>query len=280
MKQQKQKGQHKMIVVLLLALMVLLVAFGFVYAYKYTDLFRGNESENVMATPSGNEASSDSNSQTESAVSTDIGATVTNPETENSENPTNNETQTDANGVVVSDASTPSVSEGSTPLISAGSTVQKPVVPEKTTEEIVLEKAEEVIEKIEGKPEYKATDLCKAPANPTESGRIVFPIDEKYTKLNFLGQVFTAAKCGDERLFSIWGISGEMYTLGSTLNLSKNPSSELVKSLKDIGFECTEKTSEAECKVWRLSREVRAKSLVILEPFMEYMASDDCFLCG
>jgi hypothetical protein len=267
---------------LLLALMVLIVAFGFVYAYKYTDIFsQTTENGKILAKPSGSEEvlSGDKEEVSESENSTN--ETLEGKE-ENITEDSLSEENTDSENSMINDNNDSSENNTDTNMDASVSSVKpvKPAIPVKTTEEVVLEKAEEILEEIAEKPEYVATDLCKTPANPTESGRIVFPIDEKYSNLKFLGQVFTAAKCGDERLFSIWGISGENYTLGSSLNLIKKPSKELVTSLEDIGYECSDNVEKADCMTWRLSREVKVKSLVILEPFIEYMASDDCFLCG
>lgn len=120
--------------------------------------------------------------------------------------------------------------------------------------------------------------VCTDPPKPTEIGRDIYPIAKKYERLEFLGQLFTAHACGEERLKKIFGVEGDTYTLGSTLFLENEPSQKLEKTLRDIGFSCVE--NKEKCRQWGLNETVEIEALMKLEPFVENFRDDDCRNCG
>ena len=118
--------------------------------------------------------------------------------------------------------------------------------------------------------------LCTDDSVGTAIGSDVYPIDSKYKSIHFLGQLFTAANCGEERLSKIWGVDGEDYTLGSAIWLIDNPSSSLVDTLKSIGYQCADKISDDSCKEWELEEIVKINDLLKLEPYYKNFKQDDC----
>ncbi len=121
---------------------------------------------------------------------------------------------------------------------------------------------------------------CTDPPTSTDNGREVYPVAEKYSKLQFLGELFTAADCNPERLGKIFGVDGDSYTLGSSLRLNKNPSPELVTSLKDIGYACKEINDEGVCRYWSLDKTAKIDDLRNLIPYLDFFESNDCVNCG
>lgn len=109
-----------------------------------------------------------------------------------------------------------------------------------------------------------------------ESGRLIYPINPKYEKLRFLGQLFTAADCGEERLQKIPGVEGGKYTFGSTIWFKYKLPLYTIRLFKDIGFECTSE----DCKEWELKKSVEVKDLLKLKPYYYYIEVDDCVNCG
>ena len=119
--------------------------------------------------------------------------------------------------------------------------------------------------------------LCTDESVGAGIGSDVYPIDSKYKNIHFLGQLFTAANCGQERLNQIWGVSGENYILGSAIWLIDNPSSSLIDTLKSIGYQCVDKSSNhSSCKMWELEEIVKVNDLLKLEPYYENFRQDDC----
>ncbi len=126
--------------------------------------------------------------------------------------------------------------------------------------------------------------LCNAAPIPREIGDNQYPIAKKYEKLTRLGQIFTAEPCDEARLTAVFKEVyrgyGEGAVQGSSLNLSKNPSSTLITIFKSIGYSCLENVAENQCKKWKLEKSVDVKALLQLEPYTEFFASDDCINCG
>src|SRR5687768_2846944 len=73
------------------------------------------------------------------------------------------------------------------------------------------------------------SEYCTEGGTFVEGGRFVYPIAPQWRHLEFLGQLFTADKCGEERMKVIAGVNGDNYTSGLTVYLKKNSNSELVK---------------------------------------------------
>ena len=133
-------------------------------------------------------------------------------------------------------------------------------------------------------PTEESLILCSMPPQATDIGSNEYPIAAKYEKLTKLGQIFTAAPCKAARLNAVFnevyqgGVEGSV--IGSSLTLLKNPDSSLVTTFKNIGYTCSEKAAENECKAWKLEKPVDVNDLLKLEPYVEFFASDDCVNCG
>ena len=128
---------------------------------------------------------------------------------------------------------------------------------------------------------YSPVSLCTDEPFGIAIGGYVYPIDIKYKRLNFLGQLFTAANCGKKRLSQIDGVDGENYTLGPRIILKNNPSQELIDVFKSIGFDCCGKVPDSECKEWSHDNySIKINELLKLEPYHENFNSDDCVNCG
>ena len=140
--------------------------------------------------------------------------------------------------------------------------------------------AEQEILKNGGQTSYKNSSLCTDPPKGTAIGRDVYPIEPRYKDLEFLGQLFTAYKCGTERVGEIFGVSGTNYTLGSGIILKSSPSQTLISVLKSVGFTCTDGKSETVCREWDLNKTVKIDELMKLEPYYNEFQSDDCRNCG
>lgn len=144
-------------------------------------------------------------------------------------------------------------------------------------------------------PRY-GEELCTMDPRGIPIGSHVYPIDKKYSSMSFLGQVFTAAECGEERLQKIWGVDGENYTIGSSIILNKEPDQELFDVLKSIGYNCLVKedsndkypkwvelenaTLNDKCLQWTLSGTVKTKDLLKLKPYYKEIKGDGCVICG
>lgn len=122
--------------------------------------------------------------------------------------------------------------------------------------------------------------LCTDPPVGTAIGSDVYPIDERYKGLHFLGQLFTAARCNERRVNSLWGMKDGIYILGSTINLTEPPSEDMTKTLRWIGFTCDEGVGDGVCTRWELNGEVPYEDLLYLEPFHDKIEIDDCRNCG
>lgn len=119
--------------------------------------------------------------------------------------------------------------------------------------------------------------MCSGDAKKDDKGRLAFPVAKKYEAVKYLGQLFTAKQCSDERLAKVPGVGGGMYYLGSTLFLQNDASPELLNTLKEIGYSCVE--NKASCKQWGLNNPVKASELLKLETFVENFREDDCRQC-
>jgi len=127
--------------------------------------------------------------------------------------------------------------------------------------------------------------LCTAQPTPLEIGYSAYPIDTKYASLGHLGELFTADDCKDGvRMSKIYGVTQDesfSYTLGVTINLTNKPSTNLLTTIKIIGFQCKEKnTTDANCKQWELKNSALVSEILKLKPFYQEIQSSDCIHCG
>lgn len=121
---------------------------------------------------------------------------------------------------------------------------------------------------------------CTAPPTTIPIGLEVYPIEPKYSHLYFLGQLLTAAHCGEQRLRSIYGVVGDDYTLGLAIWLKAQPDPSLVAVLKSVGFMCSDAAGDEGCLEWELYETVKIRDLLRLEPYAEQFERDDCRHCG
>ncbi|HBB38342.1 MAG TPA: hypothetical protein DEP63_05210 [Candidatus Magasanikbacteria bacterium] len=135
-------------------------------------------------------------------------------------------------------------------------------------------------------PEHTTSSLCTDPATVSDIGRDVFPIDPKYKGITLLGQFFTAYNCGPTRVSNIFGVEGDIYTLGVTIWLKGQPSQSLIETYLSIGFNCYDANSGAPCKSELgtkkiiLDAPIKIEELIKLEPYHEFFEADDCIDCG
>jgi hypothetical protein len=124
------------------------------------------------------------------------------------------------------------------------------------------------------------TDLCSQEPEYLESGSSIHPISPRYSQLKFLGQLFTAAECGSERLADVWGVNGDNYRLGIFLNLKAHPDAELQIFLESVGFSCAEYGPVETCQEWTRQGDIPVQDLLNLKPYADLFSRDDCVSCG
>lgn len=139
-----------------------------------------------------------------------------------------------------------------------------------TTMDFVSNQADELLKNIAYQDEEDRSKYCRQEKN------IEMPTDPKYSNLKNLGQLFTAIRCGNYQSKNIQ--DGKFFT-GIKLSLNTFPNDELLSNLLNLGFSCEEGVDHKDCKTWLLSKAVDAKSLIILEPFIDFFESDDCVNC-
>jgi hypothetical protein len=127
----------------------------------------------------------------------------------------------------------------------------------------------------------KEANLCKRLPYTSDIGGDVYPTDPKYgDRLGYLGQLFTAVPCGEQRVQKIMGVDGENYIFGAEITLREAPSENLFKNLNTLGFVCNEKSDLKNCKDWRLVNSVKVNDILKLEPFSQEFSHIDCTNCG
>jgi hypothetical protein len=88
--------------------------------------------------------------------------------------------------------------------------------------------------------------------------------------------LFTAIRCGN---YQLKDIKDGKFISELKLNLKASPNDELLANLLNLGFSCEEDSDKNNCKTWLLQKSVDAKSLIILEPFVDFIKSDECVNC-
>ncbi|MDX9970409.1 MAG: hypothetical protein RBS56_00675 [Candidatus Gracilibacteria bacterium] len=135
-----------------------------------------------------------------------------------------------------------------------------------TTMDFISNQADELLKNITYQDEEDLSKYCRQEEN------IEMPIDPKYSNIKNLGQLFTAIRCGNYQLKNIK--DGKFFS-GIKLSLNTFPNDELLSNLLNLGFSCEEGVAHKDCKTWLLSKAVDAKSLIILEPFIDFFESDE-----
>lgn len=125
---------------------------------------------------------------------------------------------------------------------------------------------------------------CTKKPIPTEIGRDIYPINiEKYGNIGFLGELFTADDCGQNRVSLIFGVDGDNYTLWPDIGLKDAPSKGLLSVLQLIGFEpinCDDSQNISTCKYWSLKKIVPLDKILKLKPYAKEIESSGCINCG
>ncbi|MFC1788175.1 hypothetical protein ACFLZY_03070 [Patescibacteria group bacterium] len=126
----------------------------------------------------------------------------------------------------------------------------------------------------------KPVDLCDQIPVQNMIGRDILPIADAYSHLDFLGQIFTAADCGQDRINQVFGVENGLYSIGSRIFLRSKPDTILINVLHKIGYSCSATGFDADCQEWQLTESVNVNLLLELEPFSENISGDDCVNCG
>lgn len=111
-------------------------------------------------------------------------------------------------------------------------------------------------------------------------GREIYPVEQRYQKLEYLGPLFTAYSCSPERLEQLPGVEEGMYTLGSSILLKKEPTKNLLSTFKALEFKCIEDLAEEKCKKWVLEKPVSTQSMMQLQPYHNEFEADNCRNCS
>jgi|GEM_PF-5460634 len=123
--------------------------------------------------------------------------------------------------------------------------------------------------------------VCEVAPTRSDIGREVYPVSYYYKRTYWLGSVFTADDCGEQRLKELFGGYDSDYTWGSSVTLKRKPWQELVNTFKEIGYTCTAGgLNELDCNIWVLSKTVKVKDLLKLKGYSEIFDRDDCVNCG
>lgn len=126
----------------------------------------------------------------------------------------------------------------------------------------------------------KETNPCKQLPLPLDIGIDQYPIAAKYSTLGQLGEIFTAAPCGQQRIQKIFGVDGENYNIGAGISLPLAPSAALLKTFETLGFTCTITSTEPkDCTEWKLDKTIKMKDLLKLEPFYKEFSTSSCVNC-
>lgn len=106
-------------------------------------------------------------------------------------------------------------------------------------------------------------------------GSSVFPISPDYKHLIYLGQLFTAADCGEARLTQR-APDGLFWEQGLRIVLAAKASPGLEKELRTMNFQCI----DAGCIAWELRTSITVQELLKLRPYAAEMVRDECAYCN
>lgn len=128
-------------------------------------------------------------------------------------------------------------------------------------------------------PPVDSTNKLCTETTKTVSGRTRMPISPKYSQLDILGQIFTAADCSEDRLAQIPWLEespkgGLQYSFGLNVTLTAAPSAELLAQLLVLGFDCNTKSLFSVCRDWSANKVISVTDLKTLVPFVGEMSGD------
>lgn len=151
--------------------------------------------------------------------------------------------------------------------------------------EVIMEPYAEgmIPQNIEGENDISnksVVDVCTAEPVTNDIGRKVYPIKSDYQHLSYLGELFTAADCGEARINQLSSVKKGNYTVGSSFTIDFYPAPELANAFWEIGFRCADAVDLSSCKKWELNKVVPVKDLLKLQPYYREIESDDCVMCG
>jgi hypothetical protein len=125
---------------------------------------------------------------------------------------------------------------------------------------------------------------CFKEPEVSSKGKSTYPINiEKYGSIGYLGELFTAFDCGQDRMAKIQGVKDGQYTIWPDIGLYDNPDPRLLNTLKEIGFHPAGNCSavqEPECKHWSLKKNVPISEILKLIPFSGRIVSSGCLNCN
>ncbi len=129
---------------------------------------------------------------------------------------------------------------------------------------------------VTGNGERCETRYCSMTPIPTAIGRDTYPASPKYAFLGMLGELFTAADCGDARLKQLYG-QDQTFGWGIDLRLKAAPGTKLESALRDAGFQCTDEG----CTAWEQSAtRIPVGTLAPLRSYVDEMQGYSCIHCG
>lgn len=127
----------------------------------------------------------------------------------------------------------------------------------------------------------EASDPCTSPHTESGIGRPMLPVSPQYAHLDFLGQIFTAEDCSNERIEEVWGVQNGQYKIGVLIELYEPPAQKLRMLLEELGFVCPGRASADQCVQWEFQGDsISVKELLRLKMHAQNMLRDDCILCG
>lgn len=121
--------------------------------------------------------------------------------------------------------------------------------------------------------------VCSSMYQYDENGYTKYPVSDNYVHLPYLGQLFTAEECGEERLAKIYGVEGENYTLGINLFTKGAPSKELLSLLQKMEFQCPQGVGIQLCTTWILNSPVKLEDILKLKLYHQEISNDSCLEC-
>lgn len=121
--------------------------------------------------------------------------------------------------------------------------------------------------------------VCSSMYQYDENGYTKYPVSDNYAHLPYLGQLFTAEECGEERLAKIYGVEDENYTLGINLSTKGAPSKELLALLQKMEFQCPQGVGLQLCTTWILNSPVKLEDILKLRPYHQEISKDSCMEC-
>lgn len=113
-----------------------------------------------------------------------------------------------------------------------------------------------------------------------EDGREHLPKTEKYSHLNALGELFTAAESKRDCTRFITGITDNQLTQGLRIDLKEAPEGDLLQIFLNNGFTCDQGNFDRACTSWSKEQPIPVSEVLKLKPFADSIVRDDCINCG